>query len=92
MRQEYSAIVIGPDERHRVLGVFGNLREVEARWRAFLESLVERGMLGVRFVVSDGHAGLGAARKAVLGGATWPHCQVRLAQSAIQHAPNLGVR
>jgi transposase-like protein len=32
--------------------------------RAFLESLVARGMRGLRFITSDDHAGLKAARKA----------------------------
>ena len=36
--------------------------------------------------------GLGAARKAVLGGAVWQRCQYHLAQNAIHHAPNLAIR
>lgn len=49
-------------------------------------------MRGVRDVVSDDHAGLQAARKAVLGGATWQRCQFHLAQNAIHHAPNMAIR
>ena len=44
-----SAIGIGPDERRRVLGVSVALSEAEVHWRAFLESLVARGMRGVDF-------------------------------------------
>jgi len=87
-----SAIGIGPDERRRVLGVSCALSEAEVHWRAFLESLLARGMRGVRFVTSDDHPGLRAARKAVLGGATWQRCQYHLAQNAIHHAPNLATR
>lgn len=87
-----SAIGIGPDERRRVLGVSCTVSEAEVHWRAFLESLLERGMRGVQFVVSDDHAGLRAARKAVLGGATWQRCQFHLAQNAIHHAPTLAIR
>jgi transposase-like protein len=87
-----SAIGIGPDERRRVLGVSCALSEAEVHWRAFLESLKERGMRGVQFVVSDDHAGLRAARKATLGGATWQRCQFHLAQNAIHHAPNAAIR
>jgi transposase-like protein len=61
-----SAIGIGPDERRRVLGVSVALSEAEVHWRAFLESLQARGMCGVEYVVSDDHAGLRAARRAVL--------------------------
>jgi putative transposase len=87
-----SAIGIGPDERRRVLGVSVALSEAEVHWRAFLESLQARGMRGVEHVVSDDHAGLRAARRAVLGGAKWQRCQFHLAQNAIHHAPSLAIR
>ncbi len=87
-----SAIGIGPDERRRVLGVSIALSEAEVHWRAFLESLQARGMRGVEYVVSDDHTGLHAARRAVLGGATWQRCQFHLARNAIHHAPNVAIR
>lgn len=87
-----SAIGIGPDERRRVLGVSVALSEAEVHWRSFLESLVARGLCGVEFVVSDDHSGLRAARRAVLGGATWQRCQFHLARNAIHHAPNAEIR
>ncbi len=37
-------------------------------------------------------AGLRAARRAVLGGATWQRCQFHLARNAIHHAPNAAIR
>lgn len=87
-----SAIGIGADERRRVLGVSVALSEAEVHWRGFLESLVRRGLRGVEFITSDDHAGLRAARRAVLGGATWQRCQFHLAQNAIHHAPNAEIR
>jgi len=87
-----SAIGIGPDQRRRVLGVSCAISEAEVHWRAFLENLVARGMRGVAYIVSDDHPGLGAARKAVLGGPIWQRCQFHLAQNAIHHAPNLATR
>ena len=87
-----SAIGVGPDARRRVLGVSIALSEAEVHWRAFLESLQARGMRGVEYVVSDDHAGLRAARRAVLGGATWQRCQFHLARNAIHHAPSLAIR
>ena len=61
-------IGIGPDQRRRVLGVSCALSEAEVAgapsWRPWLP--VAR---GVAYIVSDDHPGLGAARKAVLGGA-----------------------
>lgn len=87
-----SAVGVGPDGRRRVLGVSVAVSEAEVHWRAFLEDLVARGMRGVQFVTSDDHAGLEAARKAVLGGAVWQRCQFHLAQNAIHHAPNVQIR
>jgi transposase-like protein len=44
--------------------------ETEAFWAQFLRHLRERGLTGVRLVVSDGHSGLvKAIRKAMLGAA-----------------------
>ena len=65
-----SAIGIGPDERRRILGVSvalskalskalsEALSEAQVHWRAFLESLVARGLRGVEFITSDDHSGL----------------------------------
>ena len=87
-----SAIGIGPDGRRRVLGVSAALSEAEVHWRAFLDDLIARGLRGVRFIVSDDHAGLRAARQAVFPGALWQRCQFHLAQNAIHHAPSVAIR
>jgi len=73
-----SAFGVGPDGRRRVLGVSVTLSEAEIHWRAFMEDLVSRGMRGVAFITSDDHAGLKAARKAVLGGAVPPRSADRV--------------
>jgi putative transposase len=87
-----TAIGVDTFGRRRVLGVSIKISEAEVHWRAFLESLVARGLQGVEFITSDDHAGLKAARKAVLPGARWQRCQFHLAQNAIHHAPNLAIR
>jgi hypothetical protein len=46
-------------------GVSVALSEAEVHWRAFLDSLIERGLRGVKFIASDDHAGLKAVRKAM---------------------------
>lgn len=86
------AVGILPNGRRSVLGVSVALSEAEAHWRAFLDSLVARGMRGVRYIVSDDHAGLGAARKAVLPAVPWQRCQFHLAQNAVQHCPSAKAR
>lgn len=87
-----SAIGIDADGRRRILGVSSQASEAEVHWRAFLDGLVERGLRSVTSITSDDHAGLGAARKAVLPGALWQRCQFHLAQNAIHHAPTQAIR
>ena len=87
-----AAVGIDPDGRRRLLGVSCALSEAEVHWRDLLDGLVARGLRGVTYVVSDDHAGLRAARRAVLPGATWQRCQFHLAQNAIHHAPTLAIR
>jgi putative transposase len=87
-----SAIGVDPEGRRRVLGVSAALSEAEVHWRSFLDDLVGRGLRGVRFITSDDHAGLRAARQAVFPGAQWQRCQFHLAQNAIHHAPNVTIR
>jgi transposase-like protein len=87
-----SAIGIGPDSRRSLLGVSVTLSEAEVHWRAFLDSLVRRGLRGIQLITSDDHAGLGAVRRAVFGGVSWQRCQFHLAQNAIHHAPSHAIR
>jgi transposase-like protein len=71
----------------KVLGVSLSLGEQEIHWRTFLENLVKRGLRGVKLIVSDDHAGLKAARKAVFGGIPWQRCQFHLQQNAQSYVP-----
>ena len=87
-----TAVGVDPDGRRRILGVSAKPSEAEVHWRGFLDRLVARGLRGVTYVVSDDHAGLGVARKAVLPGAVWQRCQFHLALNAIHHAPTLAIR
>jgi putative transposase len=82
-------IAVGVDlSGHRkVLGVSISLGEQEIHWRAFLESLIKRGLRGVKLVISDDHCGLKAARQAVFGGIPWQRCQFHLQQNAQSYVP-----
>jgi transposase-like protein len=78
---------------HRsVLGVSVSLSEAEVHWREFLGSLQDRGLHGVRYVVSDNHAGLRAALTARLSGVKWQRCQFHLQQNAQQYVPRVALR
>ena len=87
-------IALGIDEtgKRRVLGVSVALSEAEVHWRAFLESLTARGLSGVKYIVSDDHAGLRAARRAVLPSVPWQRCQFHLQQNAGKYVTRLDDR
>jgi transposase-like protein len=87
-----TAIGISPDGKRSILGCSLQLSEAETHWQKFLESLVTHGMHGVTIVVSDDHAGLKAARQAVLAGIPWQRCQSHLMQNAIAHVPKIAMR
>ena len=87
-----TAIGIGPDGKRSILGCSVQLSEAETHWRSFLQSLIDRGMRGIKLVVSDDHAGMKAARQAVLAGVPWQRCQFHLMQNAMAHVPKIGMR
>jgi len=87
-----TAIGVLPDGTRRILGTSCSLSEAEVHWRAFLESLIKRGMHGVRLIVSDDHAGIGAARNALFPGVPWQRCQFHLAQNAMAYVPRMAMR
>ena len=86
------AIGITDTGHRRVLGVSVALSEAEVHWRAFLDSLIQRGLTGVRLIVSDDHAGLKAARRAVLPAVPWQRCQFHLQQNAQAYLTRLDQR
>jgi putative transposase len=73
--------------KRAILGVSVALSEQELHWRTFLPSLLGRGLRGVQLIISDAHAGLKAARLAVLGGVPWQRCQFHLQQNAQAYIP-----
>jgi len=78
---------VTPAGKREILGVSVSLSEHEVHWRAFLENLKQRGLGGVQLITSDDHAGLRAARLAVLGGLPWQRCQFHLQQNAQAYVP-----
>jgi transposase-like protein len=87
-------VAVGVQEcgKRSVLGVSVALSEHEAHWRSFMKSLVERGLCGVRLIISDNHLGLKAARTAVFGALPWQRCQFHLQQNAQAYVPKVEMR
>ncbi|MCL6444420.1 MAG: IS256 family transposase, partial [Alicyclobacillus sp.] len=52
-------------------------------WTEFLRGLKERGLRGVRLVISDAHLGLRQAITEVLAGAVWQRCKVHTIRNVL---------
>jgi transposase-like protein len=72
------AIGVTLDGKRRVLDVSVCLFEAEVHWRAFLDSLIRRGLKEVKLIVSNDDSGLKAARRAMLPSVPWQRCQFHL--------------
>ncbi len=70
--------------RREVIGLDIGETESEAFWVAFLRSLRERGLSGVRLCVSDSHEGLKSAIARVLA-CPWQRCSVHFVRDMLRH-------
>ena len=70
-----------------VLGVDVGDSEDETFWRGFLRSVRQRGLSGMRLVISDQHAGLVAALSRVFQGAAHQRCRVHFARNLLALVP-----
>jgi transposase-like protein len=83
---------VGRNGKRSILGVSVSLSEAEIHWRLFLEGLIERGLRGIRLIISDDHSGLRKARQALFTGIPWQRCQFHLQQNASQYVPRKRMR
>jgi len=86
------AVGITPAGHRSLLGVSVSLSEAEVHWREFLSSLQDRGLHGIKMIVSDDHPGLKAARQARFTGVLWQRCQFHLQQNAGHYVPRIEMR
>jgi len=86
------AVGLGTDGKRTILGTSVSLSEAEPHWREFLKSLQERGLCGVRYVVSDDHDGLKTALHARMSGVPWQRCQCHLQRNAMAYVPKVSMR
>jgi putative transposase len=85
-RVESMAVVIAKgvnlQGRREVLGFDVIPTESEESWTQFFKGLKERGLHGVRLVISDAHGGLKAAARKVLK-AEWQRCKVHFYRNVL---------
>jgi putative transposase len=77
------AVGISAAGYREVLGCWVAESESEASWGAAFSELKQRGLRGVRYVVSDDHAGMVKAVGRHFQGAVWQRCQVHFVRNAL---------
>jgi putative transposase len=89
-RVESMAVVIATgvnaQGRREVLGFDVIPTETEEGWTQFFKSLKERGLSGVRLVISDAHGGLKNGARKVLK-AEWQRCKVHFYRNVLSQVP-----
>jgi putative transposase len=78
---------VNADGHREILGVQVTSGEDGAGWLGFFRDLTARGLIGVRLVTSDAHAGLVAAIGATLPGASWQRCRTHYAANLMSATP-----
>ena len=86
------AIGVDEDGYRRILGVAEGHKEDKAGWLAFLKHLKDRGLQGVRLIISDDCLGLTAAMAEVFPDADWQRCAVHFYRNVFSHVPSSKVR
>ncbi|MBU5500573.1 IS256-like element IS16 family transposase, partial [Enterococcus sp. S105_ASV_20] len=71
----YIGIGIDSDGRRTILGFDVQDGESEDNWDTVFQSFVQRGLFGVKLVISDAHKGLVKAVRKNFLGASWQRCQ-----------------
>ena len=89
------AMGVNADGRRELLGFGVGDSESEGFWKEFIGSLiaagfceaVERGLSGVKLVISDAHVGLTKAIRRMFQGCCWQRCRVHFARNLLQRVP-----
>jgi len=75
------------DGYREILGAKITDCENEAFWSGMFDELKERGLDGVKLVVSDGHSGIKKAVSSSFLGASWQMCLVHLTRAVMRNVP-----
>ncbi len=80
-------------EGHReILGICEGAKEDKSGWSNFLRHLVDRGLSGVKLIISDACRGLVESVADYLPDAQWQRCMVHFYRNVFSHIPSTKVR
>lgn len=87
-----AAIGVGTDGYRKVLGIAEGAKEDKSGWSAFLKHLKERGLKGVKLIISDACTGLVESLADYYPEAAWQRCAVHFYRNVFSLVPKSKVR
>jgi transposase-like protein len=81
------AVGVNQEGYREVLAVEAAGGEKGEAWRSFFKGLLERGLRGVRLVISDDHSAIRQAVRSELAGVRWQRCVVHFERNVLAHVP-----
>ena len=86
------AIGVNRNGYREILGICEGAKEDKSGWSAFLKHLKERGLKGVRLIISDACLGLYESAGEFFPEAGWQRCVVHWYRNIFSHVPSTKVR
>ena len=86
------ASAVNAEGFREILGICEGAKEDKSGWSAFLRHLVDRGLKGVRLIISDACRGLVESAAEYLPEASWQRCVVHFYRNVFSHVPASRVR
>jgi transposase-like protein len=86
------ASAVNAEGFREILGICEGAKEDKSGWSAFLRHLVDRGLSGVRLIISDACRGLVESVAEYLPKARWQRCTVHFYRNVFSHVPSSKVR
>ena len=81
------AYATNSEGQREIIGFGINANESKQTWNAFLNSLKDRGLHGVKMITSDAHEGILNAISKVFPEAAWQRCQFHFSRNIIDKMP-----
>jgi putative transposase len=78
---------IREDGYREILGATVAESEDESFWEGIFDDLKNRGLKGIKLVISDGHKGIQAAVEKAFLGASWQMCNVHFMRAVLKNIP-----
>ncbi len=86
------AIGVNGEGYREILGICEGAKEDKTGWSGFLKHLKERGLKGVRLIISDACMGLSESAAEFFPEAAWQRCIVHWYRNIFSHVPSTKVR